>query len=42
VLDTLQELIAKDKSAEDYINYCIKQLLKEDQELAKKYLKASK
>ena len=42
MLDTLHEFIAKDKQAEDYISYCIKQLLKEDQELAKKYLKLSK
>ncbi len=29
----------KDKAGSDYIIYCVKQLLTDDQELAKKFLK---
>ena len=38
-MDTLNDFIKNDKSGSDYMKYCVKQLTKEDKELATKYLK---
>ena len=42
VINTLNDFIAKDKAGSDYIGYCVRQLLQDDQELAKKHLKLHK
>ena len=40
VQDQLIEFMKRDKQGAEYLMYCVKQLPADDQELAKKYLKA--
>jgi hypothetical protein len=38
-MDTINNFIISEGGGAEYISYCIKQLTKEDQDLAKKYIK---